>query len=175
MKDNKKKILELFFDCPLEQFHLRQISRKTGIAVTSVRKYLSELMKEKLIIKINKGIYPCFIADRDNDNGIFKFYKKLNLLERLKTSELLDYIEEKCVPTCMVLFGSASRGEDIEGSDIDLFIQSPEHELDLSKFEKELRREINLFFKIDFSKLSKELKNNLLNGVMLGGYIEVFK
>jgi len=175
MKDNKKKILELFFDYPLGQFHLRQISRKTKVAVTSVKKYLDELIKEKLIIKIDKGIYPFFIADRDNDDGIFKFYKKLNILERLKTSGLLNYIEEKCAPKCIVLFGSASRGEDIEGSDIDLFIQSPEYELDLSKFEKEFGREINLFFKSNFSKLNKELKNNFLNGIILGGYIEVFK
>jgi len=174
IKNNKKKILELFFDYPMEQFHLRQISRKTGIAVTSVRKYLDELIKEKLIIKIDKGIYPSFRADRDNDNGIFRFYKMLNIIERLNSSGLLDYLWDNCHPNSIILYGSTSRGEDIEGSDIDLFVESNEKRLDLSKFEKKLNREIHLFFEKDFSRLNKQLKNNIANGILLKGYLNIF-
>ena len=174
IKNNKKKILELFFDYPLEQFHLRQISRKTGIAVTSVKNYLGELIKEKLIIKIDKGIYPSFKADRDNDNGIFKFHKTLSVTERIRSSGLLDYIWDNCYPDSIILYGSASRGEDIEGSDIDLFVGSKEKKLDLKKFEKKLNREIHFFFEKDFSRLSKELRNNIANGIKLRGYLKIF-
>lgn len=175
LKENKKKILNLFFKNPLKSFYLREVSRKTKIAVTSVKKYLSELIKEGLIEKKEGEIYPYFQSTRENDDGIFRFYKKLNLIEELETSGLLKFLEEKCAPFCIILFGSCSRGEDVEGSDIDLFIQSSELKLDLLKFEKILGREISLFFEKDFSKLSKELKNNLLNGVVVKGYIEVFK
>ncbi|MGD9276577.1 MAG: nucleotidyltransferase domain-containing protein [Candidatus Pacearchaeota archaeon] len=174
IKNNKKKILELFFDCPLEKFYLREISRKTNVAVTSVKKYIEELIKERLIIKINKGIYPSFKAARDNDNGVFKNYKILNMLERLNSSGLIDFIWDDCHPGSIVLYGSAQRGEDIGGSDIDLFVESKEKKMSFKKFEKKLNREIHVFFEKDFSKLNKELKNNIINGIKLKGYLEVF-
>jgi len=174
IRENKRKVLELFFDNPTEQFHLRQISRRTGIAVTSVKIYLDEFLKKKMIIKISKGIYPSFLANRDADDSKFKFYKKLNLIERLDSSGLLDYIEDSCIPNSIILFGSASLGEDIEHSDIDLFIESSEKKLNLDRFEKELNRKINVFFEKNFSRLIKELKNNILNGIKLRGYLKVF-
>lgn len=172
IKENKKKILELFFDFPTKQFQLRQISRKTKIAITSVRKYVNDLINEKVVIKITGGIYPSFKANREGE--IFRFYKKLNIIERLKSSGLISYVDDSCMPNSIILFGSVSRGEDIENSDIDLFIQSKEIKLNLSKFEKKLNRKINLFFEKDFLRLNKELKNNILNGVILEGYLKVF-
>ncbi|MBU3906994.1 MAG: nucleotidyltransferase domain-containing protein [Nanoarchaeota archaeon] len=171
---NKKKIMGLFFDSPLENFYLRGISRETGIAITSVKRYIDELIRDSLIIEVKKGIYPSYKANRDDDNGIFRFYKKLDILERLHFSGLLEQIDDKCSPLCIILFGSALRGEDIETSDIDLFVQSKEVEIDISKFEKLFHREINLFFEKNFSRLSKELRSNLINGVILKGYLNVF-
>jgi len=172
IKNNKKKIMELFFDFPMEQFQLRQISRKTKIAITSVRKYVYQLIKEKLVLKVDKGVYPSFKANRDEE--VFRFYKKLNIIERLDNFGLLDYLEDSCMPNSIILFGSACLGEDIEESDIDLFVESSEKKLDLKKFEKKLNRQINIFFEKDFLKLNKELKNNILNGIKLRGYLKVF-
>ena len=173
-KENRRKIMDLFFNYPSEQFHLREISRKTKIAITSVKNYIDEFVKLGLILKIEKGIYPSFKANRDADVGKFKLYKKLDLIERLNNSGLMDYIQNNCMPNSVILFGSASLGEDVETSDIDLFVESNEKKLNLSKFEKELNRKINIFFEGDFSRLSKELKNNILNGIKLYGYIKVF-
>lgn len=175
IKNNKKKILELFFDYPLEQFHLRQISRKTKIAVTSVRKYLDELIKEKMIVKIDKGIYPSFMADRNNDNGIFKLYKMLNMVERLNSSGLLDFIWDNCHPDSIILYGSASMGEDVEGSDIDIFIIGKERDVNLDKFENLFNREIHLMFDENPKKIPKRLKSNLINGIILKGYFDALK
>lgn len=174
VKDNKKKIIELFFEFPLKNFYLREISRKTKIAITSVKKYVEELIRERLILKVDKGIYPTFKSNRESDSGTFRFYKKLNTIEKLQVSGLLDFLEDECGPKCIILFGSASRGEDVEGSDIDLFIQSSEKKSNLLRFEKKLGREINLFFESNFSKINKELKNNLLNGIVLRGYLGIF-
>lgn len=171
-KENRAKIMELFFDFPREQFQLREISRKTKIAATSVKNYLDEFIKAGLILKIDKGIYPSFKSNRDNEE--FRFYKKLNLLERLNESKLLEFLWEKCLPASIILFGSASIGEDIESSDIDLFIQTKETKLELKNFEKKFNRKINVFFEPDFSKISRELKNNILNGIILRGYVKAF-
>jgi predicted nucleotidyltransferase len=151
---------------------MRELSRRTKITHPSVINHLKALVKEELIIKEKKGIYPTFRANRDNE--LFRVYKKTNLILRMCQTGLIDYIYDSCMPDTIILFGSASKGEDIEESDIDLFVQAKEKKLNLVKYEKLLNRKIAFFFEENFSRLSKELKNNILNGMVLKGYIKVF-
>jgi predicted nucleotidyltransferase len=176
-KDNRYNILSIFFEDPSPKgigFQLREISRKTKIAPPSVKKYLNELEKEGLIIKGKHRIheYPIYYANRDNE--YFKFLKKLDIIQKIKEYGLLEYLNDKCIPDSIILFGSASKGEDLKDSDLDLFLLCKEKKLDLIKYEKQLNRKINLFFSENFNKLSKELKNNIINGVILKGYLKVF-
>jgi predicted nucleotidyltransferase len=173
---NKWKVLQVFFEQPLAEsgLQLREISRKTKLAPTSVKNYLQELKKEQLILEKKSRVqnYPVYFANRDEDN--FKLYKKIDLIIRIKQSGLLEYIYDSCLPNTIILFGSSSRGEDTESSDIDIFLQSSEKKLNIKKHEKILNKEINLFFESKFSKLSLELKNNIINGIVLQGYLKVF-
>ena len=171
-KYNRYNILQKFFDFPRREFHIRELCRLTKISQPSVINHLKELLKENLIIKEKKSIYPTFRANREDEN--FKTYKKFDIILKLNKTKLIDYIYDSCLPNSIILFGSASKGEDIEESDIDLFIQSEEKKLNLEKYEKSLNREVNLFFQEDFNKLSKELKNNIINGIILRGYLKVF-
>ena len=176
-KSNRDKVLELFFDNPIPEgigFQLREISRKIKVAPPSVKNYLNELEKEGLIIKNKHRIhnYPVYYPNRDNE--YFTFLKKIEMIKIIKGSGLLKFLSEKIMPNSIILFGSASKGEDLINSDIDLFIQSKEKKLDLEKYENKINRKINLFFEENFNKLSDELKNNILNGVILSGYIKVF-
>lgn len=171
-RSSRLKVLNIFFDSPTKEFQIRQISRKIRLAPTSVKKYLNEFVKERLALKINKGIYASYMANREDEN--FRLYKKINAVISISSSGLLEYLIKKTMPDSIILFGSASRGEDIETSDIDIFIQAEEADLNLKKFEKRLKRKITIFFEPNFNKLSKELKNNILNGVVLSGYIRVF-
>jgi len=171
-KYNRYRILQEFFDFPRKNFHIRELSRRTKIAQPSVMNHLKELIKEKLIIKEKKGIYPTFNSNRENE--MFKLYKKSDIIFKINKTGMLDYIYDKSLPDVIILFGSASKGEDIESSDIDLFIQAPEKKINLEKYEKIIKRKINLFFKEDFSKLNKEIRNNILNGIILKGYLKAF-
>ncbi|MFH1585217.1 MAG: nucleotidyltransferase domain-containing protein [archaeon] len=166
------RILQEFLNSPLRDFHMREISRRTKIAQPSVINYLNKLIEEGLVIKEKKGLYPTYRANREDN--MFKNYKKFNLIREMDKSGLINFIDDSCHPDVIILFGSCSKGEDIESSDIDLFIQSKEKEINLSKHEKFFNKEINLFFEEDFSKLSKELKNNILNGIILRGYLKIF-
>jgi len=141
-KDNLYRVLEVFFDDPLPQgigFQLREISRKIKLAPKSVKLYLEKLEKEKLIVKKEHRIhkYPVYYANRDND--YFKFLKKIDIQRKIKESGLLDYLNEKCMPDAIILFGSASKGEDIKESDVDLYLQSEEKKISPDKFEKKLK------------------------------------
>ena len=175
-KDNIYRVLEVFFDDPLpigSGFQLREISRKINLAPKSVKLYLVELERENLIIKKEHRIhkYPVYYANRDED--YFKFLKRMDIIKSIKESGLLDYLYEKCMPDVIILFGSASKGEDIKGSDIDIYLQSDGKKLDLNKYEKELKRKINIFFEKRFDKLSEELKKNIINGDKLKGYLNI--
>ncbi len=120
----------------------------------------------------NKGTrkFPLYIANTESE--IYKYYKKIfNLIE---LRELVQFLRDKLMPAAIILFGSYQRGEDIEESDIDLFVQSKEKKVELGRFRRKLGRNIQLHFQTDFSDYPKELKNNIVNGVVLYGYLEAF-
>jgi predicted nucleotidyltransferase len=174
---NKYKVMKVFFYNPLPKgigFQLREISRKIKLAPKSVSIYLKALEKEGLILKGKHRFlnYPIYYANRDSE--MFKLYKKLDMIVSMKETGLLDYLYDNLMPEVIILFGSASKGEDTAESDVDLFVQSRETKLELKKFESLLNRRISIFFSKDFKSLSKELKNNVLNGVILKGYLKVF-
>jgi predicted nucleotidyltransferase len=171
-KNNKYRILKVFFEQPTAELQLRQICRLAKIAPPSTKKYLQELESEGLVSKSKKNIYPVYRAVRDSQ--LFKSLKKWSLAIELSASGAVDYISEKCSPDAIIVFGSAARGEDIEQSDIDLAILAEDTVLDLKKYGKLLNRKITPFFAPKFSELSKELKNNILNGILLYGYVKVF-
>ncbi len=168
---NTYRVLQEFFDFPRKQFYLREISRNVKLALVSVINHLQGLVKEGLIIRNEKGLYPTYQANRENE--VFKLLKKQNTTLRMFQIGLIDHIEEKTRPDCIVLFGSASRGEDNEESDIDIFVQSKRIELDLKRYEKMLHRKINIFYEDNLKNLSKELLNNIINGSILYGYLKV--
>lgn len=169
----KLKIMELFFEEPARNFQLREVSRLTNIAVTSTKKYLKELLDENLIIKSTKTLYPSYLAN--TPNRMFKVYKTQAMLYKIYLSGLVDYVEDTCLPNCIILFGSFAKGDYYKKSDIDIFIQSSEYDLELQKFEKRLKHKINVFFEDDLRDLSKELFNNINNGIILSGYLRVKK
>ncbi len=165
------RILQEFFDSPRKRFQIREISRIVELAHPSVIKHLQALEKMGFVLKDKKGIYPAFKANRDSED--FKLLKKQNIVWRIQQCGLLGILEEKFLPDCIVLFGSCARGEDNEESDIDLFIQSKEEDIKLEKFEKILKRKINILFEPKLKNLSKELLNNIINGQVVYGYLKV--
>lgn len=165
------KILQLFFDSPTKHFQLREICRLLKFGMPSVKNHIKMLENEKFIIKEKKGIYYSYVSSM---NEKFKLYKKNDILIRLHESGLIKFLEDSFVPDSIVLFGSASRGEDVEHSDIDLFVIAKERNVDLKKFELAIKRKINLHFEEKTSHIPKELLNNVINGIIVSGYLEVF-
>jgi len=170
-------IAGIFFDEPETEFSLAEIKRRSGKAATSVILHLNELAKEGIIIKTSKKAgkrrYPIYKSNQ-NDTA-YIHYKKIFNLDILKGSGLIEFLKDQCFPDCIILFGSYSRGEDTKTSDIDVYVQSREKKIELKKYEKNLGRKIQLHFRGDFNKYAKELKNNIINGIILSGYLEAFK
>ena len=165
---NKYKILKAFLYHPLEQWRFRQLSRKTNIPLPSTKKYLTDLEKESLIIKTIKENVPFYKANRNNDD--FKFYQKLSIQYELHKSGLIDHLWDKANPDAIILYGSFARGEAIDESDIDIYIIGKEIKISLTSHEKKLNKSLHIIYQEDLKKVSKELKNNLANGLVLKGY-----
>ena len=97
------------------------------------------------------------------------------------SSFLIQKIKDKSIINNIILFGSVAREEADIGSDIDIFILSNEKkELNLKEYEKKLETEIQIFLhtKKEFENMKKSNKgllNNILNGIKLSGFLEVFK
>ncbi len=168
---------EVFFINPTKEHYLMDISRNIGIAHTSIKRNLKELVKFGVIIerseKKGRRIFPVYKANLDN--MLYKRYKMIYNLSSILESGLVNFIEEKLTPKSIVLFGSYARGEDTEASDIDLFVECKNKELNLKTFEKELRRKIELHFNENFNSYPQELKNNIINGLVVRGFLDIFE
>jgi predicted nucleotidyltransferase len=171
-KYNKYKVLKLFLDSPTESFRLREIARMVKISPPSVMGYLKEFEKEGLVEKKIKRKIPFYSALRDNSD--FILYKKISIIFELNKSGFIEYLWDKLSPEAIILYGSYAKGESITDSDIDLFILGKEKNLELKNFENKLDKKFHLLFKESLKDVSDELKNNLLNGIVLKGYIKVF-
>lgn len=169
------KTASVFFYEPTAKHYLKEISLKTKVAHTSVKKHLSGLVKQKIILekfeKKGKRIYPIYSSNLEGEK--YRHYKTIFNLDNIFHSNLIKHLEESIMPKSIVLFGSFPIGEDIEDSDIDLFIEAEEVSLDLSKYKKKLKRRIQLHFNKDFNSYPIELKNNILNGKTLSGNLEL--
>lgn len=170
------KVARVFFNEPTKEHYLMEISRKSNLSHTSVKKKLKSLKNKEIISEREqergKRTYPLYKANVEEKN--YKIHKRIDLLYRIEKSGLIDYLKRKNQPDCIVLFGSASRGEDTEESDIDIFLQAKGDEIGLEEFEEKLNREIQLHLSTDIDSYPKELKNNIANGMVLQGYFEIF-
>lgn len=155
------KLLTLLFEHPYELYTLRQISKKVNIPSTTLMRYLAILQREGIIDKEYRFI----------ENPYTRWRKTAHLIDLLFESGLLEFLEKKLKPGVIFLFGSVRKGEYEHTSDIDIFVESTEQEVNVSAFEKKLEHKVHLFVRPRLSQLSKELQLSILNGVKLSGYL----
>ena len=161
-------VMEVFFKEPTKIHFIKEISRKIKLAPTSIRKYLSTFLKEDIINVKKAHPFNGLVSNRDND--AFIFYKRAYNLYSLK--ELRELIINSIHPQAIVLFGSYSRGEDIETSDIDILIISKvKKDISVSNMERKMERKINIMVINDLKELDKVIQKKINNGIVLYGEI----
>jgi len=169
-RNNAYKILEQFIVRPSKDFSARGIARGIGISHATALKYLKELEEEGFIKKNTATLYPVYRANTESEK--YKFYKKNWLIHKMRETGLVEYIQKTALPSTIVLFGSGGKGTFSEKSDIDIFVESKPVKLELKEYEEKLHRKINAFFEQKLNNLSQELKNNIINGETLYGFIK---
>ena len=172
-KDNNYKVMKLFFDNSERKFHIREIARQTNLSAPGVLKILKKLKKENLLVSEKENVVENVrISKSEKFFLLKKCYNFLSLYESGLTDFLKDKYEE---PEAIVVFGSYSNGEDTSQSDIDIAIVTKKSvELDLKKFEKILKKKINIL-EIQIGGSEKEFLNNLANGTVVYGFLKVLQ
>ncbi len=172
-KDIKKTIKEYFFINPAAKIRVREIERTLKLPLPSVIRYCRELEQEDILTIAKTGKVNFYTANRSEK---YFLEKKVYNIKQIYESGLINYLKIELSNPAIVLFGSYAKGEDTEDSDIDLYIETPsKKQVNLEKFKKSLKREIQIFRHKNIKEVTNiHLANNIINGITLNSYIEVF-
>ena len=153
-----------------EKLSQREIAKMLKVSPTAVGNSVKKL---KELVKIEKTKTINFISfNRDGPKAIE--LKRVENLKSVYLSGLSDYLESELAGGTILLFGSYSLGEDTITSDIDIaVIGRKDKVLELEEYEKALNRKININFYDLWKNIHEHLRNNILNGILLHGSIEL--
>jgi len=175
--DLRENIIRLFFDSPRRKYYIREVASLVGVAPRTAKKYLENMREMKLLSLRKDKLYDSYVADTESID--FKNSKVFYVMKKIRNSGLVDFIERKFNYPAIILYGSASRGEDVENSDIDIFVVAKKCEdVNVDKFSSDIGREVHMMCmnEQDFkSGKNSELINNVINGIVISGFLEVFE
>ena len=160
--NNLKPFIE---DC-YRRINVREYSRLMKISPPTASKTLFECSKEGLLLIEKERNYIFYYANKND-----KIFIDLSRMYwKIKLGALINFLDENLTNPSIILFGSLSKSETKENSDIDLCVIGHKKELNLKIFENNLRRKIQLFFYSSIEDIkNKELANNIINGYILKG------
>ena len=158
--------LGAFFEDCYREIGVREYSRIMNVSPPTASKILKEFELEKFVKKrFDKG-YILFRVNREN--LIMRDFSRIYWRQKLK--KVIEKINDEYFNPKIILFGSLIKLENKKDSDIDIAIFTElNKKIDLIKYEKELGREIQLFFFKSLSEIPKELKKNISKGYVLQG------
>ncbi|MFH1275629.1 MAG: nucleotidyltransferase domain-containing protein [Candidatus Woesearchaeota archaeon] len=173
-----QKVLAWFFSFPTIKVGLSDLAKKVNISKTTANLVINRLVKEGFLIKDVIGktwqIY-C------NQKHKYNFSKKISYnLSLIYKSDIINSIKET-IPNfkVIILFGSYRKGDDIETSDIDIAVEIPGNEnlkiVELGQFPLlGLRKNVTLNLHVfSRNKIDINFFNNIANGIVLDGFLEV--
>jgi predicted nucleotidyltransferase len=157
-----------FFEDNYRRIHIREYARIQKISAPTSSKLLDFLNKENLLKKVIDKMYFYYFANKDSD--LFKDYQRIYFKTLLKKCGLIDYINYETLNPVIILFGSTANSEAKTDSDIDIAVFTKSNKkLDIKKFEKKIKREINIMLFKDLKEVPEKLMKNILNGYQLEG------
>ena len=170
----EREILRFLFINTGKNFNQRLIANSINVSPTAVSNSIKRLVKKDLIKVKKDKISKTLEIDLNLDNSKAYYLKRVENLKMIYDSGLVDFLIEKNPGTTIILFGSFSRGEDIFSSDIDIaIIGSDRKNISLEKYEKILFKKISLQYYNSFNEIHKNIKEGLLNGILLKGGVQL--
>ncbi|MGD9276850.1 MAG: nucleotidyltransferase domain-containing protein [Candidatus Pacearchaeota archaeon] len=170
----QQEILRLFFIKAGMSLNQRGVARILEVTQPAIIKALPKLEKQKLIILNQDKNSKRWSIELNRDNHKVIELKRADNLKQIYESGLAGFLEKEFAGAAIILFGSFSRGDDTVYSDIDIAIVGrKEKKIKLTEFDKALERTIIINFYSSFKEIHKHLKENIFNGIVLSGGIEI--
>src|SRR3972149_9115691 len=167
-------ILRLLFVKPGTSLTRRGISRFRDVRQPAVIKALPLLEEERLINLRQDKESKRWSIELNRENHKVLQLKRADNMKLIYESGLADFLGREFAGAIIILFGSYSRGEDTINSDIDIaVIGRKKKRFDVSKFEAVLEKSININFYDSLNKIHKNLRENIFNGIVLYGGVEL--
>ena len=168
MESKKSTVLEPFFNSS-KQWHFDELLRITHISRSQLAMWLKKFVAWGLIRRVKvKGKMPYYVQNLDNLR--FRSEKRLFALKILTESGLLDHLASLGGAKVVILFGSFTRADWHDGSDIDIFIYGSDDKFRQGEYEKKLHREIQVHTAFD----KKELQHmgKMLPYIISGDFVK---
>jgi len=144
------------------------------VSPTSVSQAVKLLDKERLVLYSKSPRMNLTSVELNRERSEAVELKRVQNLQLIYESGLVKYLNDTFPGGIIVLFGSYSYGTDTVNSDIDIaVIGSKAKKLDLTTFNKKLERTVIVQFYDSLSLINKNLRNSLINGIVLKGVIEL--
>jgi predicted nucleotidyltransferase len=150
-----------FIEDNYKEYGVREYAGIIGVSPPTASKTLKELEKEGILLSRNYRNLILFRANRES-----KALKTLSITywqEKLK--DLSNFVSKELNYQKIILFGSLTKLEAREESDIDIYADKEETDIKLAAFEKKLKRKIQLHFRPEMKNIN--LKNNIEKGVAI--------
>ena len=162
--------LKPFFEDCYRRINVREYSRLRKISPPTASKILFELNKEGLLLIEKDRNYIFYYANKNN-----KIFVDLSRIYwNLRLGNLVNFLNKTLINPTIILFGSLSKAETKNDSDIDICIIGHKKELNIKNFEDNLKRKMQLFFFSSIEDIkNKELANNIINGYILEGRLRL--
>jgi len=177
-ESSTQRVLEILLWYPEKEFSLSDLAKEAGVAKPHIGKILKE-MEQLDLITITK-LTKIWRIKANQQNWHFLRSKIIYNLNFVYQSGLVEHLNDYFNnPKAIILFGSFRWGEDLSTSDIDIAIETEETKeyqtiglRELVGFEKMIKRRIQLHL---FNRKNVDLHvfNNILNGIVLAGFLEV--
>lgn len=170
----QQDILRLLFIKVGTVLNQRGIARILNVSPPAVMKAVPGLMELGFARVTQDKESKRWSIELNRDNHKVMQLKRADNLKQIYESGFADFLEKEFAGGTVILFGSYSRGEDIVNSDIDIAVvgRKSKH-VDLTQYEKVLERVITINFYDSFKVIHKHLKENLCNGIILAGGVEL--
>ncbi len=171
-KSKETQILELFFNEPTKHWHFKDLKASISMADNKLSAWLKRFVKQKLVKRVKpRGKMPYYVSTFESPN--YQNKKRLFSLQQFYETGFLNHLSTLDAQT-VIVFGSFTRWDWHSKSDIDLFIYGSDEQLELAKYQRILKRDIQLFTaktNNDLKKMGNKFIRNIIKGDIIKGDI----
>lgn len=170
----QQRIIRLLCVRAGKQFNALALAKSLKVSQPAVSKAIPYLEKLGMIKSEKDKESGRFSIELNRDNHKVVQLKRADNLKVIYESGLADFLEKEFAGATIIIFGSYSNGTDIYNSDMDIaVIGRKDKQINLETFEKILEKKVNINFYKSFKEIHQHLKENLFNGIVLSGGVEL--